>query len=98
MQLPLILYYETCDEDGPCAPYFTGQITDANGRVLCRAENEEHAIELVDYVNGLSVNIETIRARLAEVEAQRDRLQAELARARNEFRQWRSSHDDGCGQ
>ena len=61
MKLPLILDYEIYDEDGPCAPYFTGRITDAEGRVICNAENEERAAELVDYVN-------TLRARVARLE------------------------------
>ena len=53
MKLPLILDYEIYDEDGPCAPYFTGRITDADGRVMCNAENEERAVELVDHVAAL---------------------------------------------
>ena len=61
MQVPLILDYEIYDEEGPCAPYFTGRITDAEGRVICNAENEERAAELVDYVN-------TLRARVARLE------------------------------
>lgn len=78
MQLPLVPYYETCDEDGPCAPYFTGHITDADGRVMCRTDSEERAIELVDCVDGLSANIEALCSRLAEVEAQRDVLKTTL--------------------
>ena len=78
MQLPLVPYYETCDEDGPCAPYFTGHITDADGRVMCRTDSEERAIELVDCVDGLSANIEALRARLAEVEAQLGRWQGDM--------------------
>jgi hypothetical protein len=40
-----------------------------------------------------------LRARLAEVEAQRDELQKKkLGRLRDDFTQWRSTHDDGCGQ
>ena len=53
MKLPLILDYEIYDEDGPCAPYFTGRITDADGRVMCNAESEERAVELVDHVAAL---------------------------------------------
>ena len=87
MQLPLVPYYETCDEDGPCAPYFTGHITDADGRVMCRTDSEERAIELVDCVDGLSANIEALRARLANwqddinaVLKQRDDIHARAAR------------------
>lgn len=70
MQSPLILDYEIYDEDGPCAPYFTGRITDADGRVMCNAENEERAAELIDYVAAL-------RARVARLEeAGRELLEA----------------------
>lgn len=78
MQLPLVPYYETCDEDGPCAPYFTGHITDADGRVMCRTDSEERAIELVDCVDGLSANIETLRARLVKVETKLGRWQEDM--------------------
>ena len=63
MKLPLILDYEIYDEDGPCAPYFTGRITDAEGRVICSAENEERAAELVDYVNALLARHAALEAR-----------------------------------
>ena len=75
MQLPLVPYYETCDEDGPCAPYFTGHITDADGRVMCRTDSEERAIELVDCVDGLSANIEALRLRAEQAEARCKRLE-----------------------
>ena len=86
MQLPLVPYYETCDEDGPCAPYFTGHITDADGRVMCITDSEERAIELVDCVDGLSANIDALRARLAEVEAQRDGLKDALEKIRGLYK------------
>jgi hypothetical protein len=65
MKLPLILDYEICDEDGPCAPYFTGRITDADGRVMCNAENEERAVELVDHVAALLARHNALREAVA---------------------------------
>jgi hypothetical protein len=61
MKLPLIMDYEVYDEDGPCAPYFTGKITDADGRVICRSENEERAAELVDHVAALLARHNALR-------------------------------------
>lgn len=67
MQAPLILDYEIYDEDGPCAPYFTGRITDADGRVMCNAENEERAAELIDYVAALHNRVARLEEALKEL-------------------------------
>jgi hypothetical protein len=68
LNLPLSLYYETCDEDGMVEPYFTGDITDSEGRVICRADSEGKALALIGGFDDLLANIEALRARLAEVE------------------------------
>ena len=65
MKLPLILDYEIYDEDGPCAPYFTGRITDVDGRVMCNAESEERAVELVDHVAALLARHNALREAVA---------------------------------
>ena len=67
MQAPLILDYEVYDEDGPCAPYFTGRITDAEGRVICNAENEERAAELVDYIAALRARVSRLEEALKKI-------------------------------
>ena len=68
LNLPLCLYYETCDEDGMVEPYFTGDITDSEGRVVCRTNSEGKALDLIGGFDDLLANIEALRARLAEVE------------------------------
>ena len=67
MEAPLILDYEIYDEEGPCAPYFTGRITDAEGRIICNSENEERAAELVDYVSALRARVARLEEALKEI-------------------------------
>ena len=66
--MDLILDYEVYDEDGSCVPYFTGRITDAEGRVICQAENEERAAELVGCVKALHADYAALRNRVARLE------------------------------
>jgi hypothetical protein len=77
MKLPLILDYEIYDEDGPCAPYFTGRITDADGRVMCNAENEERAVELVDHVAALLARHNALREAVGKYCSECDKIDNE---------------------
>lgn len=74
MELPLCLYYETCDEEGMVDQYFTGDVTDASGRVMCWCKSEEQALELVNGIDDLLANIATLNARLEEADNLRERV------------------------
>lgn len=74
MELPLCLYYETCDEEGMVDQYFTGDVTDASGRVMCWCKSEEQALELVNGIDDLLASTAMLNARLEETDNLRERL------------------------
>ena len=39
-----------------------------------------------------------LRARLIEVEKELNKCRKEIEKSNRGFREWRSTHDDGCGQ
>lgn len=80
MKLPLLLHYETCNEDGAInvPPCFTGEIIDSEGRVICQADSELHGIELIVAINDLLENTNAVYAQIETIQKKMEIAEIEI--------------------